>query len=84
MSDENKTELSEREGNIKKLAGMIREIDFAMLTTAEADGTLRSRPMSTQRREFDGDLWFFTRASAPKFVFNRVKKSDTLKLRGFM
>ncbi|MBD0325974.1 MAG: pyridoxamine 5'-phosphate oxidase family protein, partial [Pyrinomonadaceae bacterium] len=32
----------------------------------EADGTLRSRPMSTQQVEFDGDLWFFTRASAPK------------------
>jgi len=31
-----------------------------------ADGTLHSRPMSTQRVETDGDLWFFTRASAPK------------------
>ncbi|MFL6227451.1 MAG: pyridoxamine 5'-phosphate oxidase family protein [Pyrinomonadaceae bacterium] len=66
MPDENKTELNDREGSIKKLAEMIREIDFAMLTTAEGDGSLRSRPMSTQRREFDGDLWFFTRESAPK------------------
>lgn len=55
-----------REESVAKLAELIKEIDFAMLTTAEEDGTLRSRPMSTQRREFDGDLWFFTRASAPK------------------
>ena len=51
---------------IKKLAELIKEIDFAMLTTVEPDGSLRSRPMSTQQREFDGDLWFFTRADTPK------------------
>jgi general stress protein 26 len=55
-----------REEKIKKLAELITEIDFAMLTTVAEDGTLHSRPMSTQRTEFDGDLWFFTRASAPK------------------
>jgi general stress protein 26 len=37
-----------------------------MLTTATPDGTLRSRPMATQQTESDGDLWFFTRASAAK------------------
>jgi len=37
-----------------------------MLTTAEPDGKLRSRPMATQKGEFDGTLWFFTRASSPK------------------
>jgi general stress protein 26 len=51
---------------LRKLGEMIEGIDFAMLTTVETDGTLRSRPMSTQQVEFDGDLWFFTRASAPK------------------
>jgi general stress protein 26 len=30
------------------------------------DGTLRSRPMATQQTESDGDLWFFTQASAAK------------------
>ena len=53
-------------GQIKKLDEMIKEIDFAMLTTVAEDGSLHSRPMSTQRAEFDGNLWFFTRASAPK------------------
>ena len=59
-------DMTERDEQIKKLAEMIKDIDFAMLTTVAADGTLHSRPMSTQRVEFDGDLWFFTRASAPK------------------
>jgi len=59
-------DMTERDEQIKKLAEMIKDIDFAMLTTIAEDGTLHSRPMSTQRVEFDGDLWFFTRASAPK------------------
>lgn len=55
-----------RDESVKKLGEMIEDIDFAMLTTAEKDGTLRSRPMSTQQVEFNGDLWFFTQASSPK------------------
>jgi general stress protein 26 len=51
---------------IKKLNELIKDVDFAMLTTVEDDGTLRSRPMVTQEAEFDGDLWFFTGASSPK------------------
>ena len=52
---------------VKKLGEMIKDIKFAMLTTVESDGTLRSRPMATQNDgEFDGTLWFFTRATAPK------------------
>jgi general stress protein 26 len=57
---------TERDEHIKKLAELIKDIDFAMLTTVEPDGSLRSRPMSTQQREFDGDLWFFTSADTPK------------------
>ena len=37
-----------------------------MLSTVDKDGTIRSRPMATQDVEFDGTLWFFTRASSPK------------------
>lgn len=54
------------ENEIQKLAKMIKDIDFAMFTTVDADGVLRSRPMSTQEVEFDGDLWFFTRADTGK------------------
>lgn len=45
---------------------MIKGIKFAMLTTMEEDGSLHSRPMTTQDSEFDGDLWFFTRINSPK------------------
>jgi len=55
-----------RDERVKKLGELIADIDFAMLTTAEEDGTLRSRPMSTQQVEFNGDLWFFTHARTPK------------------
>lgn len=57
---------SDHESEIKKIADMIKGIKFAMLTTVEEDGALHSRPMTTQDTEFDGDLWFFTRADAPK------------------
>ncbi len=59
-------EHTDQNENIKKLHHLIKDIKFAMLTTVEEDGTLRSRPMATQQFEFDGDLWFFTSAKAPK------------------
>jgi general stress protein 26 len=46
--------------NVEKLRELIKDIDFCMLTTVDGDGGLRSRPMSTQQAEFDGDLWFIT------------------------
>jgi general stress protein 26 len=50
----------DRDQDIAKLAGMIKDIQFAMLTTRAADGTLRSRPMTTRSEDFDGTLWFLT------------------------
>lgn len=55
-----------RADSLKKLNEMVKDINFAMLTTAEADGTLRSRPMATQKAEFDGTLYFFTKEHSPK------------------
>lgn len=55
-----------RQDEIAKLRDMIKDIQFAMLTTVEDDGTLRSRPMATQQAEGDDDLWFFTYGGAPK------------------
>ncbi|WP_187260712.1 pyridoxamine 5'-phosphate oxidase family protein [Pontibacter beigongshangensis] len=46
--------------NLNKLIEKIKDIDIAMMTTHEQDGTLRSRPMSTQQIKDDGYLWFFT------------------------
>ena len=51
---------------IETLRELIKDIRFAMLTTVDEDGSLRSRPMATQSAEFDGELWFFTEASSPK------------------
>ena len=52
--------------SIEKLASLIKDIGFAMLTTVCPDGSLRSRPMATQSDEFDGVLWFFTSANEAK------------------
>ena len=54
------TDLTTHDRDIEKLAKLIKGIRFAMLTTAMADGSLRSRPMMTQDAPFDGTLWFFT------------------------
>ena len=55
-----------RNEQIAKLRDLIDDIDVGMLTTVEADGTLRSRPMSTARDDSDGTLWFFTDENSPK------------------
>jgi general stress protein 26 len=52
--------------DVELLNEKIKDIHIAMLTTIEADGTLRSRPMGTQDVEADGSLWFFTKLDAPK------------------
>lgn len=55
-----------REDAIQQLAALIEDSEIAMLTTVDEDGSLRSRPMATQKTRFDGDLWFFTTANSPK------------------
>ena len=51
---------------IQHFAILIKGIGIAMLTTVRSDGSLRSRPMATQKTEFDGSLWFFTLTASPK------------------
>lgn len=60
------TEHKTRAEAISKLGEMTKDIRIAMFTTTESDGTLHSRPMAMQNRDFDGDLWFFTGASSGK------------------
>ena len=55
-----------RTEHLEKLYELIGEIGIAMLTTAGADGALRSRPMATQVAKTGGHLWFFTAADAGK------------------
>lgn len=52
--------------DIEKLRELMKDVKFCMLTSVHSDGTLRSRPMTLQDSEFDGDLWFFTGRSTTK------------------
>lgn len=51
---------------VEHLGKLIHGIKVAMMTTVEQDGSLRSRPMWTHDRDFDGELWFFTKGHSPK------------------
>lgn len=51
---------------VEHFGELIQGIKVAMMTTVEEDGSLRSRPMWTHDRDFDGELWFFTREHSPK------------------
>lgn len=54
----------------EKLASMIKDINFTMLTTIGENGHLHTRPMATMDfgsvEQFDGNLWFFTRKDSLK------------------
>ena len=49
-----------------KVAELVSDIKFAMLTTVDADGELVSRPMAHQEVEADSDLWFFSSRDSRK------------------
>lgn len=47
--------------SIADLAGKMRDIDFATLSTRTDNGAISGRPMSNNREvEYDGDAYFFT------------------------
>lgn len=52
--------------SLSKVRELIDGMRIAMLTSVDPAGGLVSRPMATQEVEFDGDLWFFSEADAPK------------------
>ena len=56
----------EQHDELSKLAELIEDIKFAMFTTTDKDGSLRSRPLATLQLDDQGQLWFFTSASSPK------------------
>ena len=57
---------SSRSADVGKVAKMMRNLDFCMMTTRSTEG-MRSRPMSNNGEvEFDGDVWFFSAADARK------------------
>ncbi|HEV7349424.1 pyridoxamine 5'-phosphate oxidase family protein [Telluribacter sp.] len=52
--------------DLKKIQDIVDDIKVAMITTMEANGDHRSRPMQTQKFDADGCLWFFTNEHSPK------------------
>jgi general stress protein 26 len=54
-----------QEQDAAKLWSLIKAAKFAMLVTEDGDH-LRGRPMAASQQNFDGTLWFFTRASSHK------------------
>ncbi|HTH38515.1 MAG TPA: pyridoxamine 5'-phosphate oxidase family protein [Pyrinomonadaceae bacterium] len=66
-----------RQESIEKLKELIEDIDFCMLTTVDG-GHFRSRPMSTQEFEFDGDLWFFTSDNTHKVA--EIQQDDRVNV----
>ena len=67
----------ERDQSITKLKELLENIDFCMMTTIDS-GHLRSRPMSTQVAEFDGEVWFFTRDNSHKI--DEIEKDNRVCL----
>lgn len=59
-------ETQEQVKALKDIKNKIDNVKIAMLVTEEPDGTLRSRPMGTNKMEEDGSLWFFTNEFSPK------------------
>lgn len=51
---------------LDKVRSLIENMRTCMLTSVDLNGGLVARPMATQEVEFDGDMWFFTEADAPK------------------
>ncbi len=55
--------------DLERLATLIKDINFTMLTTVSENGTIHSRPMATQKvdvKKFDGTLWFFSKKNSFK------------------
>ncbi|SCL23411.1 pyridoxamine 5'-phosphate oxidase family protein [Micromonospora inyonensis] len=56
----------------QRITELVRAARVCMLTTIAVDGRQVSRPMVLQETEFDGDLWFLTRADSAKVRQIRV------------
>lgn len=61
------------------IAKLIEDIDITMFTTVGSEGYLVSRPLSTQKAQFDGEkVWFFVAADSPKVA--EIKRNSKVNL----
>ncbi len=70
--------MTSKKETLKKINDMIGEVPVAMLVTTDSKGMLRSRPMTTQQHEFDGDVWFF--ASSDSDVVKEIEKNAVVNV----
>lgn len=63
---------------IKELYALIDDIEIAMMTTRNHDGSLVTRPMATQAKTDGVDLWFVTNINAPKVA--EIKADPNISL----
>ena len=61
-----------------KIYELIDDIEIAMLTTSEVDGSLRTRPMANQRADKHGAIWFFTEKDGS--VIRNVEANQNVSL----
>lgn len=62
----------------KKIIKMLGDHKTTMFITHGKDGGLVSRPMTTQKPEFDGDVWFFVSSDAD--VIEEVKANPEVNI----
>ncbi|MGY2052008.1 pyridoxamine 5'-phosphate oxidase family protein [Methylobacterium sp. JK268] len=62
----------------QKLFSLIKDVKVAMMTTVDAQGQLRSRPMWSQEADDQGDLWFFVKLDAP--VTGEISRDSQVNL----
>ena len=62
----------------QKVWSLIKDIKVAHLVTHSPEDGLHARPMVAQQKEFDGELWFFTRAHSAKT--REIKDDQTVLL----
>jgi len=70
-------QISGAEG-MKKIGDLIGDIRICMMTTATPDGSFDSRPMATQKTDFDGTIWFLTQKESGKV--HEIKDDDHIGL----
>ncbi|TFW17398.1 pyridoxamine 5'-phosphate oxidase family protein [Duganella callida] len=60
---------------INTIAAKIKDIRFGMFTTMDDGRTLTSRPLTMQRIDNEGNMWFFTSDEAP-FIYDVQRHAD--------
>jgi general stress protein 26 len=69
---------NDRTEKLQTLIDKIKDVDTAMMTTLDEDGSLRSRPMRNQQIKEDGSIWFFTGYESGKS--HEIKKDSHVNL----